>query len=362
MKITLVVHALPGGGAGRVVTHMANYWVDAGHQVTILTLDNSDFTFYPLSVSVTCRNLNLADSSSTWIEGLLKGMRRVYLIRKAIVESAPDYLISFVYSTNVLILLATRFLGVPVIISERNHPDYSKEKRLIWHRLRRILYPLANHLVVQSLEIKEWFKGYNRSIHIIENPVNVSRKDMEAEPETQLPEGRNIVAMGQLIWQKGFNLLLDVFARVSKKNRDWNLVIVGTGIMKDELLQQAKKLGLEDSVFFPGCVRNPFAIFARCDIFVLSSRYEGFPNVLLEAMACGLPPVSFDCPSGPREIIEHGVNGFLIPPGDVIALEKTLSVLMQDEELRYNLGKEAIKIRERFAINKIMKQWNQLIC
>ena len=340
---------------------MANYWANAGHYVTILTLANSDFSFYPLSASVTCRTLNLAGSSSSWIEGVLNNLRRVYLIRSNIIELAPDYLFSFIFSTNILILLATRLLGIPVIISERNNPDYSKEDRLIWHRLRRILYPLANHLIVQSQEIKEWFKGYNRSIHIVENPIRVSCKDMKAEPEIQLPEGRYIVAMGQLIWQKGFDILLGAFARVNKKYQDWNLIIVGTGVMKDELLQQVKKLGLGNSVFFPGSVKNPFAIFARCDIFVLSSRYEGFPNVLLEAMVCGLPPVSFDCPSGPGEIIKPGVNGFLVPPGDIKALEGSLSVLIQDEGLRSRFGKEAVKVREQFDIDKIMKQWNKLI-
>jgi len=361
LRIVLLVHALPGGGAGRVVTHMANYWANAGHHVTIMTLENSDYSFYPISASVKCRTLNLVGSSSSWVEGLLKNLRRVYLIRRVIIESAPDYLLSFIFSTNILVLLATRFLGIPVIVSERNHPDYSKENRFVWHRLRRILYPLANHLVVQSQEIREWFKGYNRSIHIIGNPVRVSQEEMESEPETQLPEGRHIVAMGQLIWQKGFNLLLDAFARVSNKNQDWNLIIVGTGIMKDELLQQVKKLGLEDSVFFPGCVRNPYAIFARCDIFVLSSRYEGFPNVLLEAMACGLPPVSFDCPSGPGEIIQQGSNGYLVPPENIKSMENTLCELMQDEELRINIGKEASKVRGRYAPDKIMKQWELLL-
>jgi len=340
---------------------MANYWANAGHHVTIMTLENSDYSFYPLSASVKCRTLNLEGSSSSWVEGLLKNLRRVYLIRKVIIESSPDYLLSFIFSTNILVLVATRFLGIPVIVSERNHPDYSKENRFIWHRLRRILYPLANHLVVQLQEIREWFKSYNRSIHVIENPVSISHEEMESGPETQLPEGRLIVAMGQLIWQKGFDLLLDVFARVSKKNQDWNLIIVGTGIMKDELLQQVKKLGVEDSVYFLGCVRNPFAIFARCDIFVLSSRYEGFPNVLLEAMSCGLPPVSFDCPSGPGEIIQQGINGYLVPPEDIISLENVLYELMQDEGLRVDLGKEATKVRGRYAPDKIMKQWELLL-
>ena len=361
MKIIIVIHALPGGGTGRVLTYMANYWARAGHRVTILTLEKSDSPFYFLTDSVEWIALNLACDSATFVEGILKNLRRIYLIRKAIKKSAPDCIISFVYSTNILVLLATRFLKVPVIISERNHPVYSKENRLIWHLLRRVLYPMADHLILQTREIKDWFKDYNKSLHIIRNPVIITRENIEAEPEIKLPSGKLIVAMGQLIEQKGFDLLLQVFARIHKSHQDWKLIILGTGQLLDELKQMSIRLGIDKSVHIPGRVENPFSIFSRCDLFVLSSRYEGFPNALLEAMACGLPVISYDCHSGPGEMIKDNVNGLLVPPNDLDDLEDAIKRLINDDKLRASLGREAMKVQDRFSLEKVMDQWNDLL-
>jgi len=361
VKIVLVIHALPGGGTGRVLTYMANYWARAGHRVTILTLEKSDSPFYFLSESVEWIALDLACDSTTFIEGMLKNLRRIHHIRKAIKESAPDCIISFVYSINVLVLLAIRFLGIPVIISERNHPDHSKEGRFIWHLLRRILYPLADHLTLQTGEIRDRFKDFNISIHIIRNPVMITRENIEAEPEITLPTGMRIVAMGQLIEQKGFDHLLHAFARIHKSHQDCKLIILGAGKLLDELKLISIRLGIEKYVYIPGRVKNPFSIFSRCDLFVLSSRYEGFPNALLEAMACGLSVISYDCPSGPGEMIKDNVNGLLVPNKDLDALVDAIRKLINDDKLRVRLGREAIKVQDRFSIEKVMGQWNNLL-
>jgi glycosyltransferase involved in cell wall biosynthesis len=361
LKIILVIHALPGGGTGRVLTYMANYWARAGHRVTILTLEKSDSPSYFLADSVEWIALNLACDSAAFVEGMLRNLRRIYLIRKAIKKTVPDCIISFVYSTNVLVLLATRFLNCPLIISERNHPDYAGKTRLTWYWLRQILYPLAGHLVVQTREIKVWFKDYNKSLHIIRNPVMITSENIEVEPEIKLPSGKRIVAMGQLSPQKGFDLLLQVFARIHKSHQDWKLIILGTGQLLDELKQMSIRLGIDKSVHIPGRVENPFSIFLRCDLFVLSSRYEGFPNALLEAMACGLPVISYDCHSGPGEMIKDNVNGLLVPPNDLDDLEDAIKRLINDDKLRASLGREAMKVQDRFSLEKVMGQWNDLL-
>jgi glycosyltransferase involved in cell wall biosynthesis len=110
-----------------------------------------------------------------------------------------------------------------------------------------------------------------------------------------------------------------------------------------------------------GKVNNPFSVYSRCDLFVLSSLYEGFPNALLEAMACGLPVVSFDCPSGPGEIIQDGINGCLVPPENRRALKEAMGKLIDNESLRIRLSKEASKVKERFSIEKIMSLWGKLL-
>ena len=343
------------------MTQMANYWSEDSHHVSILTFESSNTSFYPLSNSVKWHAIDIKSQSSSWIRGFLNNLKRIYQIRRAILTIKPDYIISFVFTTNILILLATRFLNCPLIISERNHPDYAMMTRLTWYWLRRVLYPMADHLVVQTREIKDWFHRYNNSIHIIANPVGTVQEVAETSSEVTLPSGKSIVAMGQLSPQKGFDLLLKVFAKIHQTYKEWNLIILGTGPMKEELVLQAGQLGIERYLHLPGLVTNPFSVLKKCDLFVLSSRYEGLPNVLLEAMACGLPVVSFDCPSGPSEVIRDKVNGLLVPLKDLDALQDAIESLIKDEKLRLSLGREAVKVQDQFSLEKVMSQWNNLL-
>jgi len=361
VRITLVISSLSGGGAERVISIMANYWAEAAHQITILTFDDKNTPHYHVPESIQWHALNISSQSKTWIDGLINNLKRIHVLRKFILQSKPDCVVSFMSSTNILVLLATSFLSCKVLISERNYPEYSKEKRKPWFWLRKTLYPLADHIVVQTDAIKEYFRSYNRSVQVIPNPVKVDPESLYNKPEVLLPACNKLVAMGSMTTQKGFDLLIEVFANLYRHNSDWNLIILGEGVLGNELKSRARELHIENAVFFAGRVINPFSIMSRCDLFVLSSRYEGFPNALLEAMACGLPVVSFDCPTGPGEIIQQGSNGYLVPPENIKSMENTLCELMQDEELRINIGKEASKVRGRYAPDKIMKQWELLL-
>jgi len=361
VKITLVISSLSGGGAERVISIMANYWAEAAHQITILTFDDGKSPHYHISKSIKWHALNIVYQSNFWIGGLLNNLKRIQVLRKYILQSKPDCVISFISSTNILVLLATRFLSCKIIISERNHPKSAKENRKTWFWLRKILYPLADHLVVQTDSIKEYFRSYNGSVQVIHNPAKVDPESLYNEPEVLLPTCNKLVAMGSMTTQKGFDLLIDVFANIYRRHSNWNLIILGEGALKNELKSRARELHIENAVFFAGRVKNPFSIMSRCDLFVLSSRYEGFPNALLEAMACGLPVVSFDCPTGPSQLIHHGINGLLVPPEDKYELEKALKSLMEKKELRERMGKKAKYVSKQYALNKIMAQWNKII-
>jgi glycosyltransferase involved in cell wall biosynthesis len=193
---------------------------------------------------------------------------------------------------------------------------------------------------------------------VIPNPVprmsNVSVKE-----ENQFPKPF-ILAMGRFAPQKGFDLLVRAFRKNSVKHPEWSLVILGEGSERLSLEVMATELGIENRIYLPGRYSNPTEVMAEASVFVLPSRYEGFPNALIEAMACGLPSISFDCPSGPREIIRHGIDGILVPPEDVAALADAMSDLITHPEKRERLASRAIEVMDRYGVNRIMAEWEEL--
>jgi glycosyltransferase involved in cell wall biosynthesis len=166
--------------------------------------------------------------------------------------------------------------------------------------------------------------------------------------------------MGRLSAEKGFDLLLDAFARIAPQHADWSLKILGQGPLRPALQAQALRLDLGERVQFTGEVADPFPILRVADLFVFPSRSEGFGMALAEAMACGLPAVSFDCPSGPRDIVRDGIDGILVPPEDVVALAAALDRLMGDAQERERLAVRAPEVTVRFSRERILSLWQDL--
>jgi GalNAc-alpha-(1->4)-GalNAc-alpha-(1->3)-diNAcBac-PP-undecaprenol alpha-1,4-N-acetyl-D-galactosaminyltransferase len=361
MRLTLVISSLERGGAEKIMTGLANAWAEQGRNVTLITLDQFDVPAFPLHESVTLRRLAFpAGGSKHYMQAVLRNFRKLRTLRRAIRNSQPDVIVSFIDIPNIVTLLATRGLGMPVIVSERANPDLV-HIGWIWRVLRRIIYPSASALVLQTNASSALLKSkFKVRVCTIPNPVEFLGK---GQKETQISCSQascNLVAMGRLVPQKGFDLLLNAFARISQHHPQWSLKIVGGGPLRADLENQSEILGIRDRVRFLGAVSDPFPIFHSADLFVLSSRFEGFPNALCEAMACGVPPVSFDCPWGPSEIIRDGVDGLLVPPEDVPALATALDRLMSDAQERGRLASRAPEIAMRFSRERILAMWDKL--
>jgi len=362
MNLTLIIYSLAfPGGAEKVMSIMANHWAQEGRQVTLLTLDDGEKpSFYDLHPAVVYRPLGVAGISTNPLQGVVNNLKRLHAIRRAVEDSTPEVVISFMCKVNVLTLMATIGLSLPVIVSERNDPSYLPVSK-IWRLLRRFMYSRASRIVVQSQEVRVYFPAaIRRHVRIIPNPI-------PSPPATQTfaskrnPGTRTLAAMGSLTNQKGFDLLLQAFRRIAGHHPEWSLTVWGEGPLRVQLETQRDQLKLAERVRFPGRTRKPFEELRRADLFVLSSRYEGFPNALCEAMACGLPVISYDCPSGPRDIIRDGIDGLLVSPEDVEALAAAMDHLMTNEAERGRLSSRAPELLDRFGVDRIMSMWQDIL-
>lgn len=358
MKLTFVIHSLESGGAERVMSIMASHFAEWGREVCLVTLDDgSEPPFFPLHERVAWQPLGVASLSSSLRARLWNAPKRAWTLRRRIRTNQPDAVVSFMDRTNCLTLIATAGMRAPVIVSERNDPAQHNVASL-FDAVRKILYRRAHAIVVQTNAAASYFGPPLRAKTIvIPNPVPPPPKRASGE----LRSGNQLMAMGRLCEAKGFDLLLRAFAAVADQHPDWNLTIWGEGLQRGQLERLRDDLGLAERARLPGRTRTPAAEMQRADIFVLSSRYEGFPNVLVEAMACGAAAISFACPSGPAGIIEHGVNGVLVPPRDVSALAGAIAALMSDEAERRRLGANAERVTEAFSLQRVMGMWQDVI-
>lgn len=360
MRLTLIIYSLSSGGAERVMSIMANYWAEKGWEITLLTFDDGTSPpFYDLDSRVLHIPLGIAGKSPNLIIAIWNNLKRIRALRAAIVNSKPDAVISFMDETNVLTLLATQGLNIPVVVSEHNDPAMNPIPR-IWEQMRQWTYPLADRVVVLTKGALNYFSSNLQArACIIPNPVLLP--PIEKELSDKLLGERSLIAMGRLDRQKGFDFLLQAFEKLKDCYPEWTLTILGEGTLRPELESLRNQLKLSDCVYLPGVVKNPYDFLKQADIFVMSSRFEGFPLALCEAMACGLPVISTDCPSGPREIIRDGVDGILVPTEDVSALAAAMDRLMSDEEERKRLSARAPEVIKRFSLETVMQTWETLI-
>lgn len=206
-------------------------------------------------------------------------------------------------------------------------------------------------VVISKADLEAWKKYTNKAVCVY-NPVTIGN------PVQADLNSKKVISVGRLSFEKGFDYLIDVWRLVAKRHKDWLLDIYGDGPLTEQLQGQIDKHGLRNSVRLCGRTPNIAKKYAQHSIYVMGSRTEGLGLVLLEASACGLPLISYDCPSGPREIVTDGENGYLIPHvGDIDAMAEKICLLIEDAELRKLMGEKAKQMVGKFSIETIRKQW-----
>jgi glycosyltransferase involved in cell wall biosynthesis len=347
-----VTGTLGAGGAERVLSDMANYWARRGFEVTLATWCGRDVPdFYGLDAAVRREWLDAPLSKDTLAGQVAVNLRRCRKLRRLIRRTRPTALVSFIHTSNVLAILASLGLGVRIVVSERVQPELDPKMSRPWRIMRRLLYRLADEVVVQGRGAARWIAtNCGRPAVVIPNPLRLLPPAGDARQPF-------ILATGRLVPQKGFDLLLHAFARVAARFPEWRVFIAGDGPERERLAGLREELGLGGRVELLGIVRDIEAWMGRASLVVQPSRFEGFPNVVLESMGMGAAVISADCPAGPADLIADGVNGRLVPVEDVEALARAMGELMDDGALRASLGSEAVKVRERFHQERIMALW-----
>jgi glycosyltransferase involved in cell wall biosynthesis len=364
MKLVFFLSSLSGGGAERATATLATHWASRGWDITIATFSSPKEDAYVLPEAVKRVELGLLQASDGPIDGLIANARRVLRLRRALKSVAPTVVVSMMDQSNVILALAILGMrGLRSVGSERSYPPRSPLPGL-WRQLRRWAYGGLDVVVAQTNDSAKWLRVNTNAklVKVIPNavvwPLPVALPSVVVSPI--FGDCKVLLAVGRLGVEKQHALLIDVFARLAFRFEQWRLVILGEGNERASLQAKIFSLDLENRVFLLGRAGNIAEWYARADLYVMCSSYEGMPNSLLEAMSFGLPVVSFDCLTGPRDVIRSGVNGLLVPANDAGALEASLVALMDDDSARNKLGRAACGVRETFSIEIIAGMWEQI--
>ena len=341
---------------------LADAWVAQNVTVEVVTFEKKEKDCYFLDPRVERIELNLANVSRNIINASIWNLRRIIVLRNFIKNSNPSYVVSFLTGVNIVTILASIGLSIPVIVSERTHPP-RMQLSYIWRILRRLTYPLASKVVMLSSDGLKWLNDEipNAKGIVIPNPVIYPLSSIAPFLKTEIFDKSNyklLLGVGRLDDGKQFDQLIFAFGILCDEFPNWNLVVLGDGVNRDSLLRLIIKMNLTERVQLPGRAGNIGQWYERADLFVMTSRFEGFPNALIEAMAYGCAVISYDCDTGPRDLISNGVDGLLINPvGDVNQLVSALRELMSDDIRREQMAIKAKEVQSRYSLEKILDLW-----
>ncbi|MCK4321004.1 glycosyltransferase [candidate division WOR-3 bacterium] len=363
IKILFILDVLEFGGAQRVSLNILRF-LNRSRFTPLLTLLKGKGNYIKmLPQDVTAYNLNLKRARF----GVFDLVRILKITRPHIVFSTVNYIDEVV---NVALRIYAG--SYKLILRSPNFPSQNIHKYPVYVRLiSRWSYNKADMVIASTKAMKSdlqlIFDLPLEKVKLVHNPVDLqlisSLSKKSVEEKLFHTEGDNyrpvIVSMGRLTEQKGFTYLIRAFKMVQNELPS-KLVIIGDGAQKRDLENLTESLGIAEDVIFLGLQSNPYKYLANSDLFVLSSLWEGFPNSLVEAMTCGIPVISTDCPSGPKEIITNGENGLLVPPKDYQALVNSILQVLTNKKLASNLAESGLERVKDFEVKMITKKYEQL--
>lgn len=352
MRIDFIISALRGGGAERVLIALSEHFVKKGHEISIITYNRVEDQ-YNLDPQIERLHLNKKLFPVIKVSNLLN---LLFHYRKN--EHRPDVIISFLSLNNLISILIGRLYGIPVIVSEHhNHRHVENPKwltRLTW----KYIYRKAKYVTVLTHNDVSFFENYKCNVVVMPNPCS-----FEVIPNLNSAREKTIMAIGKLnrYHHKGFDNLIKLIAPVLKQNQDWQLKIVGDGNEGLHYLSGlASQFKISKQIDFTGFRNDVRELLSKSSIFVLPSRYEGLPMVLLEAMSQGATCIAYDCFTGPAEIIEDNVNGLLIADQDQNAMQEGLKKLIENNDLRQELAQNGLRSLDKYSIDNIYQRWSKL--
>ncbi|MGN8068895.1 glycosyltransferase [Mucilaginibacter sp. 22184] len=358
-RILFVIPSLMGGGAERVLISIANHFNQKGCVSIIVTLNRSEPAY---DINKEVKVIYLLDRKNNKLRHRLKYMwLTFYKLMKLLLKEKPDSVLSFITSANIWTGVTCSVLRIPFVVSERTSPKRSinqfgdKAKVLI-----ALLYQKSKAVVVGAQGIEECIRE-NKAFKNLKNICRITN----AVPVFNTVSGnpvhhrRFILGVGRLEHVKGFDMLIAAFSNAQLSDID--LVIVGDGSEKSNLICQIYNLGLRDKVILAGSKTNLQDYYSQAELFVLPSRNEGYPNALVEAMSFGCPCIAMDCEFGPSEIINHEQNGLLVQATNTTDLANAINRLINAPQLRGELSKCALNINDTNSPTLIGKQWESLL-
>jgi glycosyltransferase involved in cell wall biosynthesis len=365
MRLLLHINSLAVGGAERVLLKLARHWHELGHDVMVVTQAPVEQDQLPVPAGVQRASTQTGGVSGHWLRALVRNAERSRRLRAVLQAWKPDRIISFLPTANVVALLAARGLGIPVIVGERMFPAFLA---LGWLQrcARDRQYPKAAVVVVQTEESASWYRQALALVNLVVIPNGISLPlDDQAphiEPDDLLPSAACVVlTIGRMAEPKRPEDAVRAFAAAFADDPAWHLVLIGDGDKQSLVQVVIASTSLADRIHWIPRAGNVATWYQRAEMCVLVSGAEGFPNVLLEAMAMGCVPIAYDCSTGPREVIRDGINGFLVPVGDVSSLIERMRQLGTDDVLRGKLARSAKDVTDSHSDAAFYGRWDAVL-